>query len=183
MVGCMEDIPLAMDAASHSPAPDQTPPPPAQAPEIALEPLHVLDPLSIKWGLGRAGSAPAAPEPAHTAPTPGEGYVRLLGLLFDGRPWECSILLADMARPGGVSIGRDPACCEILLDEASISRRHASFELTYEGIIVADADSTNGTFLNSRRLTYPEHRAPLTDGCQLTLGDITLRVEIFSQTS
>lgn len=191
-------------------------------PEILFEPLHVFDPLCLKWKLGNlstmAGAsvdvaplpraeapAPApAPAPQHMAAAPApvshipmqpsqqvipssarqsRGYLRLLGLLFNGSPWECSIPFADMSRPGGVIIGRDPAYCHVVLAEGSISRRHACLELTNEGVVVSDQQSTNGTYLNGRRLESYERQVSLRDGNILGLGDITLRVEIMSPTA
>jgi hypothetical protein len=45
-------------------------------------------------------------------------------------------------------IGRDPAC-EIRLTEAAVSRRHAEIEWTYQGYVIRDLGSSNGTFVNS----------------------------------
>ena len=131
----------------------------------------------------------AAPAPiAASAPIPSSarlagGYLRLLGLLANGSPWECSIPLADMQRQGGVVIGRDPATCSIVLMESSISRRHAALTLTEHGVVLQDMGSTNGSFVNGRRLGYYEPQAILQDGYVLGLGDVSLRVEIFSSSN
>lgn len=185
-------------------------------PDIMFEPLHVLDPLCIKWKLHKLSAPVHVPEieeedesdtppptpvsissrAAHIsapvssraiiAPIPTssrlvQGYVRLMGLLSNGTPWDCSIPIADMAGQRGISIGRDGSICNIALAEASISRKHVLFELTDGGtVVITDQASTNGTFLNGRRLTPGEERVPLEDGSILALGDITLRVEILS---
>ena len=75
-----------------------------------------------------------------------------------------------------ISIGRSPAC-ELQLDHASVSRRHATVKLTDEGYLaVHDEGSSNGSFLqrNGRwvrirrvvlgtqdRIRFGEHEVPL----------------------
>ena len=175
-------------------------------PEIMLEPLHVLDPLCIKWQLSKLSipiyipdavadtddSEPMQPVVVKSTPrahVPNssqlmQGYVRLMGLLFNGTPWDCNIPMMDMAAGRGVSVGRDVTCCDIVLPEPGISRKHVVFELTQGGIVViTDQNSTNGTYLNGRRLQPGEKQVPLEDGSILTLGDITLRVEILPAAS
>lgn len=59
-------------------------------------------------------------------------------------------------QPGGGSfevgqravIGRDPTC-DVVLQEAAVSRRHAQIEWTYQGYVLRDLGSSNGTFVNS----------------------------------
>lgn len=151
------------DEVTPQPPPPAPPAPPAQPPSA---PPQMFPPM------GAAVLPPSSRPPS--------GYLRLLGLLSTGRPWECSLPLADMSRAGGLSLGRDPACCEVLLQEPSISRRHAVFEHINGCVMVTDQNSTNGTFLNGRRLSLYDGRTQLQDGFILTLGDVTLRVEIFS---
>ena len=51
-----------------------------------------------------------------------------------------------------VTIGRDPAC-EIAFPEVlSLSRAHARIRLAEDGVSVEDLGSTNGTFVNDRRV-------------------------------
>ena len=166
-----------------------------------FEPLHVLDPLCIKWKLSNLSVPIYMPEvaelpdiePAQTVvkstprariPTSShmaQGYVRLMGLLFNGTPWDCSLPLTDMAAGKGLSVGRDITCCDVVLPEPGISRRHVLFELSEGGmVVITDQNSTNGTFLNGRRLDPTEKRVPLEDGSIITLGDIPLRVEILT---
>lgn len=53
--------------------------------------------------------------------------------------------------------------CQLQLDFQRISREHARFELRDGVLLLTDLDSTNGTFLNHRRLEHPE---------SLNVGDI-----------
>lgn len=156
------------------PTPDKEPPAPLPMPAAPLPPASrpPSAPPQMYPPMGAAGLPPSS--------RPQSGYLRLLGLLSTGRPWECSLPLADMARTGGITLGRDPSCCEVVLQEPGISRRHAVFERFNGSVTVTDQNSTNGTFLNGRRLTAYDGRVPLQDGSILSLGDVSLRVEIFT---
>jgi pSer/pThr/pTyr-binding forkhead associated (FHA) protein len=55
---------------------------------------------------------------------------------------------------GQVVVGRDPGAADVILDQdTEISRRHATFSQSGAGLTVQDLGSTNGTFVNGRRLT------------------------------
>jgi pSer/pThr/pTyr-binding forkhead associated (FHA) protein len=52
-----------------------------------------------------------------------------------------------MKKSKSISVGRETGC-DIVLDNVSVSRRHASVELTDKGFLaVQDLNSSNGTFL------------------------------------
>jgi pSer/pThr/pTyr-binding forkhead associated (FHA) protein len=53
-----------------------------------------------------------------------------------------------------IVIGRDPNA-DILINDAEVSRHHASIKLVTEGYIIEDLGSTNGTVINGQRLTGP----------------------------
>ncbi len=61
--------------------------------------------------------------------------------------------------------------CEVPIDEQSVSRRHARVELGTDAFIVADLQSTNGTFVNDA----PVIRAKLADGDYLRVGNCIYR--------
>jgi hypothetical protein len=70
-------------------------------------------------------------------------------------------------RPGGrrLNVGR-AADCDIPLNEASVSKIHAALVMNSEGtLFVADTGSTNGTYINGRRIAYGEAR-------QIEAGDV-----------
>ena len=71
-----------------------------------------------------------------------------------------------------VVLGRDEEC-EIILDEDPVSRKHA--KLLYHGSQpeLLDLGSTNGTFLNGKRV----HRAFLTDSSRVQVGSSNFVVE------
>lgn len=67
-------------------------------------------------------------------------------------------------------IGRDPGC-EVALEEAAVSRRHAEIEWTYQGYVLRDLGSSNGTFVNSAEID----EALLSDGDLIEVGLVQLR--------
>ncbi|MBQ1071723.1 FHA domain-containing protein [Micromonospora sp. C31] len=69
-------------------------------------------------------------------------------------------------------IGRAPTA-DVVVHDAHLSRRHAEVWLTGEGATLADLGSTNGTWLNDRRITGVER---LADGDVIRLGRTELRV-------
>jgi hypothetical protein len=68
-------------------------------------------------------------------------------------------------------IGRS-ADCDVPLDVAAVSRRHAALVREGEQYFVEDLHSRNGTFLNDKRV---EDRAQLEDGDQLVICDQAFR--------
>ena len=69
------------------------------------------------------------------------------------------------AHSGAVSIGRE-AGNTIQLDDNEVSRRHAEIRRVGESFTVADLKSSNGTFVNNRRI----ERADLRSGDQIHVG-------------
>jgi hypothetical protein len=76
----------------------------------------------------------------------------------------------ELPGPSAV-LGRDPAC-DVALNDAKCSRRHAIVEDGPEGLVVRDQGSANGIYVNGRRV----EKAPLRAGDTLRLGDAQLRL-------
>ncbi|OZV78521.1 FHA domain-containing protein [Micromonospora echinospora] len=74
-------------------------------------------------------------------------------------------------RPGPLVIGRAPTV-DIVVDDPHLSRRHAVVRSEGDMVILNDLGSTNGTWLNDRRIFDVE---PLTDGDVIRLGRTELR--------
>jgi hypothetical protein len=74
-----------------------------------------------------------------------------------------------------VLIGR-LACLEIILDDGSVSRRHAEIRPVDQGWEVVDCGSTNGTYLNGVRLGAQPHQFGLRDIIQF--GKVAFLVEM-----
>src|SRR6266704_270950 len=70
-----------------------------------------------------------------------------------------------------VSVGRDPTC-DVVLNDAKCSRRHAVIEAGPTGLAVRDTGSANGVFLNGRKV----ERATLEDGDFLRMGEVIIKI-------
>ncbi len=70
---------------------------------------------------------------------------------------------------GTATIGRLPEC-EVTLDDASVSRRHARVERNGDGWSITDLGSTNGVKVNGESV----RSATLRDGDRLQLGSLAL---------
>ncbi|MGH9153951.1 MAG: FhaA domain-containing protein [Acidimicrobiales bacterium] len=71
-----------------------------------------------------------------------------------------------------VTIGRT-AGCDVVLDDESVSRRHAEVRRVGSDIVLVDLGSTNGTKVNGTGIR--ERR--LSDGDEITVGTTTVRFE------
>ena len=76
--------------------------------------------------------------------------------------------------PKGSTIGRSHDC-DIVLDDAGISRHHADVRPGPDGWTVEDLGSTNGVLLNGRRIHEPQ---PLRPGDRIELGSTEIVFEI-----
>ena len=63
---------------------------------------------------------------------------------------------------------------DLVIHEPTISRAHAAVGFRDDAFFVQDLGSTNGTFLNGSR----RERAPLTDGDEIQMGRLLLRVRV-----
>jgi ABC transport system ATP-binding/permease protein len=81
----------------------------------------------------------------------------------------------------GLTIGRDPSN-DLHLDAAVVSRAHARVERTASGHTLIDLGSTNGTYVNGRRLTA-NAGVPLQPGDLVQIGPfrLTYQPDAFSQ--
>lgn len=69
----------------------------------------------------------------------------------------------------GMTLGRDPKAASQVLGHAMVSRVHVKVEVTGEGnVVVSDLGSTNGTFVNGKKLTAA---ATLAAGDKVTLDE------------
>jgi pSer/pThr/pTyr-binding forkhead associated (FHA) protein len=76
-------------------------------------------------------------------------------------------------RPGAVkTVGRAPRA-DFVLDRALVSRLHCRLTAGDEQLEVEDLSSTNGTFVNGKRIK----RAELASGDRLRLGRVELTVK------
>jgi adenylate cyclase len=73
---------------------------------------------------------------------------------------------------GGVVVGR-AAHCDLVIEDPSISRRHAQFSIVSDRCYVRDLHSRNGTFVNDTQVT----ESPLKAGDTVILGRFPLQLE------
>ena len=76
-------------------------------------------------------------------------------------------------RAGITLVGR-LGTCDLVLNDASVSRHHASLRVTDERCTVQDTGSRFGTYVNGARV---QDEVELTAGSQLKLGEVLLTVE------
>ena len=74
-------------------------------------------------------------------------------------------------------IGRSINCDIRISDSAAISRQHAVFKISQDQLLVEDAGSANGTFINGERLA-PGQSITLQHGDTILLGDTGLSVSV-----
>ena len=98
---------------------------------------------------------------------------------FGAMPWEIIVQSPDTGRveidikPGKSTLGRIPEHDIVIADEAA-SRTHAILELDdRDQLLIRDAGSTNGTFVNGRQISNPQ---PLSHNDQIRIGVHVLTV-------
>ena len=94
----------------------------------------------------------------------------------EGRSYEIQLSEAQLARHKyGLVAGRHERLCEIVLDNPSLSRRHARFSLQDGRLAIEDLNSANGSMVDGRVLK-PFQPQILADGSAVVLADIRLLV-------
>uniref|UniRef100_A0A0E0BET0 FHA domain-containing protein n=1 Tax=Oryza glumipatula TaxID=40148 RepID=A0A0E0BET0_9ORYZ len=111
----------------------------------------------------------------------GRRSISILSLRCSSRDGDWRHIGYRVARPGGfqiaseaaVTVGRVPEQADIVLSVATVSGTHARLEKKEGSLLVTDLESTNGTYINERRLT-PGFPTPIDPGSLLIFGDIHL---------
>jgi len=117
---------------------------------------------AARLGVPVPGAAPPMPDIQVIARVTLPGGTREIPLIF---------------KPGGrrLNVGR-ASDNELSLNDTSVSKIHAALLMTGEGtLLVADTGSTNGTYLNGRRISYGESRL-IEDGDVVGFGDVEVRL-------
>ena len=76
----------------------------------------------------------------------------------------------------GLTVGRHPLLSELVVEDATVSRRHLRIGRDSNGLFVEDVNSLNGTLLDGRRLK-PFTPERLREGQSLVMGQVVLTVE------
>ena len=117
---------------------------------------------AAKMGVPIPGGAPPMPDIQVVARITQQNGTREVPLVF---------------KPGGkrLNVGR-ASDNELTLNDASVSKIHGALLMTAEGtLLVADTGSTNGTYINGRRIAYGESRV-IEDGDVIGFGDVEVRL-------
>lgn len=98
----------------------------------------------------------------------------LCGNNGDGRKLNIKISKEKLARKN-LLIGRDSSSCDLVVDDPSVSRRHASLSLIAGRLMIVDVGSTNGTFVDGIRIG--DQPVGLRLGQKVVIGKVPLIVE------
>lgn len=81
-------------------------------------------------------------------------------------------LVTKFRGQGEMTIGRDPGC-ELMLDNLGVSRRHAQLREVGDCYVIEDLNSTNGVFVDTRRVTT----AQVNPGDEIKIGKFVLTIQ------
>ena len=119
-------------------------------------------------------------EPSHDEPTDAFDPVDVVPHSDDRErfPTECGLFVVESGPKAGSRYGLEAAVtsvgrhgeADILLDDVTVSRRHAIVERIGDRYVASDAGSLNGTWLNGKRIESGE----LNDGDELQVGRFKL---------
>ncbi len=150
------------------------PPVPAPAASVAaaaavLRPSRVVPPPPMP--AGTAAPPVAADDAQAAADAAGPAWV-LTGRDSDGKSFSGRLSEAAMRRlKYGVTVGRHDELCDVTVNHASLSRRHARFRLKDDRLLIEDLNSTNGSSLDGKALKPFEPQAVDASSAVL-LGDV-----------
>jgi hypothetical protein len=138
---------------------------------------NALPPLFAALGVAAPPASPAAGQSVAPGPDD-EDSERTLNIKPETERHVLEVLApTEFAQRFAVhppfTIGR-AAPSEVVLARSDVSRTHCRIASDADGLVVADLNSTNGTFLNDRRITQP---TPLKPGDRLRVGSFVLRYD------
>jgi ABC transport system ATP-binding/permease protein len=164
-------VPATEKVATQKAVPAQAAPEPGKPQTIKVGGSGEKDGLAEKPGtvkLGPGTSAPTEPpgeRPATVKVAPGQAPTGAQQVVVAQHPATGRVATAHHVASGLIRIGRDDVN-DIVLDELSVSRKHAEVRPADGGFEVVDLGSTNGTFHNGRQIS----RAALHDGDVISIG-------------
>jgi pSer/pThr/pTyr-binding forkhead associated (FHA) protein len=130
-------------------------------------PAQAVPPASGSHGL--PGTARAGSPRVRTAPDPGGDWYPMADsgpAMPSSAGWGRLSVIQGLAEPAAVrldkpvlTIGRSVAN-DLVLHDGLISRQHAQIRRHEGGAVLQDLDSTNGTFLNGKRISGPQALRP-----------------------
>ncbi|CAL0323009.1 unnamed protein product [Lupinus luteus] len=138
--------------------------------------VGVRSKAKVKQNLGLGpihASSEVADQTTNAAPTwilepVGDGDTKHIGFKVD-LPGVYEIASSD------VTVGRVPEKADLVIPVATVSGVHARIQKKQESLLVTDLDSTNGTFVDDKRLR-PGVVATVSSGSLITFGDTHLAI-------
>jgi len=134
---------------------------------VAMEPMRPAAAEQSPASIPRADEG-SVPPPADTAPIP--------ALCLEVRDAEFGIRMFDI-NSGSLYVGRLPTN-EIVIDDATVSRRHIHIFVEGGRLYVEDLDATNPARLNGKTIAG---RSELVAGDALSIRDATIEVQSLSR--
>ena len=130
------------------------------------DPARTAGPASV--APSRGGGPTPTPAPRHE-PTPRREPTASRLVVVEGSLRGTSVPLGTSS----VLIGRAPSCT-LVIDDISLSSRHARLFPEVSGWVIEDLGSTNGTFVAGRRIDQP---TPVPLGAQVRVGTNVLELQ------
>ncbi|XP_037429899.1 uncharacterized protein LOC119295573 isoform X1 [Triticum dicoccoides] len=129
--------------------------------------------LSLRCSSAATGSPSAVVSSERWILEPaGDGDWKHIGYRV-ARPGAIEIASASCSSQEAVTVGRVPENADVVIPVATVSGVHARLEKKDGNLVVTDMDSTNGTYVNERKLV-PGFPVAVQPGSLLIFGDIHL---------
>jgi len=114
---------------------------------------------------------------AESADTDFERGWRLTGHDGSGRALSLILGESDLTKAYlGLTIGRHPELCDLVIDDRTVSRRHCRIGRDSDGLYVEDLNSLNGTACDGLSLR-PFEALTIGSGQILRLGKVELKLQ------
>jgi putative peptide zinc metalloprotease protein len=99
----------------------------------------------------------------------------LSGFDSDGRAVRLNVAREALARAGrGLVIGRQESLSDLVLEDSTVSRRHARVVELDGGVGIVDLNSSNGTAIDGELLAPYSDPVLLRTGAKIEFGDVKL---------
>lgn len=142
---------------------------------IALRKPGMISETYSQWRQRQSGRTAGRFGHAEKKPSQAESW-QLTGVSGCGAMRHTFDIQTLRSHPPGLTLGRDPALCHLVIDNDSVSEQHARIGLSGNELTIEDLDSSNGTVINRHRLKRSYEAAPLADGTEIELGDAILKL-------
>lgn len=77
--------------------------------------------------------------------------------------------------PDGEHLAGRDAECSVIVDATTVSRRHVRITVVSGSVTLEDLESTNGTFVNGKRISVPTRVVP---GSEIAIGNEKLQLRV-----